>query len=91
MKIVPPWSIEQVGALNRWQNTGRVHPFTCGGDRGDDAHIRYADAHGGDFGQLVATVNGWFCPVCSYTQKWAHDFMCEDPPIMRGPFFEPKP
>jgi hypothetical protein len=22
---------------------------------------------------LVATVNGWICPTCDYTQDWAHD------------------
>ena len=23
---------------------------------------------------LVATVNGWICPTCDYTQDWAHAF-----------------
>lgn len=23
---------------------------------------------------LVATVNGWICPTCDYTQNWAHAF-----------------
>lgn len=22
--------------------------------------------------ELVATVNGWICPTCDYTQNWAH-------------------
>ena len=24
---------------------------------------------------LIATENGWLCPVCGYTQNWAHSFM----------------
>lgn len=26
---------------------------------------------------LVATENGWICPVCGYTQNWAHLFMMQ--------------
>lgn len=50
---------EQVTALNEYQAEGTTHPFTC--------------AHG--HGTLVATVRGWICPYCDYTQDWAHDFM----------------
>lgn len=74
-RIDAPWTPEQAAALNRWQRDDRVHSFTCGGDRADNAHVAYSIAHGGDYGQLVATPNGWFCPVCSYRQTWAHDFM----------------
>lgn len=75
-KITPPWTAEEVNALNAFQTQGRFHPFTCGGDRGDDAHTDYAEAHGDrDRGLLVATEQGWKCPVCSYTQDWAHQFM----------------
>lgn len=81
MKIEPPWTPEQVAALNRWQRSPTVHPFTCGGDRGDAAHTAYALEHGQDKGQLVASVNGWFCPVCAYRQTWAHDFMVK--PVAR--------
>jgi hypothetical protein len=79
-RVDAPWTVEQTVALNAWQRAGRVHPFTCGGDRMDNAHIRYAAAHGGDNGQLIATPNGWSCPVCSYRQTWAHDFMFRPPP-----------
>ena len=24
---------------------------------------------------LIATVNGWICSKCNYTQDWAHEFM----------------
>lgn len=71
-----PWTDEQVAALNRWQTSGEFHPFTCGsGNRGDDAHVAHAKQFGGDFGQLVATRDGWVCPVCDYRQTWAHWFM----------------
>jgi hypothetical protein len=26
---------------------------------------------------LIATENGWICPVCDYKQGWAHSFMAE--------------
>lgn len=80
-KIEPPWSVQQVAALNRWQHCGWVHPFTCGSDnRMDTAHKAYALALNTDEGALIATPNGWFCPACSYTQKWAHAFMAEPLP-----------
>lgn len=81
MKVSTPWTAKQVAALNRWQAAGTVHPFTCGNDRSDEAHTRYADAMHIDNGQLVATADGWRCPACNnYRQNWAHDFMFEDPP-----------
>lgn len=27
--------------------------------------------------KLIATEEGWHCPVCSYKQKWAHGFMAK--------------
>ena len=26
---------------------------------------------------LIATKDGWICPVCGYTQNWAHSFMTD--------------
>ena len=26
---------------------------------------------------LIATEEGWVCPVCDYKQNWAHDFMMD--------------
>lgn len=56
-----------------------MHPFTCGsGNRGDGAHLEYAAIHDyRDNGLLLATAEGWICPVpgCDYAQDWAHDFM----------------
>lgn len=80
MKIEAPWTVNQVAALNRWQKDGRTHPFTCGNDRMSKEHITYAKENGGDFGQLVASTNGWFCPVCSYRQTWAHAFTADPLP-----------
>lgn len=64
-----PWTKEQVDALNRYQEKGMFHPFTCGsGNRTDEKHL---DGEG----ILLATVNGWMCPYCDYKQDWAHEFM----------------
>jgi hypothetical protein len=74
-KLTAPFSADTIAKLNAWQQSGMFHPFTCGGDRSDAAHQAYAKEHGGDLGQLVATPNGWICPVCGYKQNWAHSFM----------------
>jgi hypothetical protein len=66
-----PWTPEQVDALNRYQQSQFVHPYTCG-SRDDEAHDRYAGEHSQhDTGILVATPEGWRCPVCDYTQDSA--------------------
>lgn len=84
MKVEAPWTPEQVAALNRWQDSGRVHPFTCGsGNRMDAEHQIQQANRGGDFGQLIASTNGWFCPACSYRQTWAHDFMADPPKALQ--------
>lgn len=61
-----PWTQETVDALNERQKSGTVHPYTCGGNRTDAAHL---DGEG----VLVATVNGWMCPYCDYRQDWFHE------------------
>lgn len=69
-----PFTKEQVDALNRWQQDGSHHPFTCGsGRRTDEKHL---DGQG----ILVATPTGWGCPFCDYRQDWAHEFMMEPSP-----------
>jgi len=50
----------------------QMHPFTCG-NRDDHPEIA------GDKGVLVPTTRGWICPICDYTQDWAHDFMMRKP------------
>lgn len=75
-RIEAPFTPEQVVALNHYQRHGLLHPFTCGGDREDVAHKRYAREHGdSDTGLLVAATAGWHCPACAYRQNWAHAFM----------------
>ncbi len=74
-KIEAPWTPAEVKVLNEFQTLRQFHPFTCGGDRMDEAHRAYQAEHGGDFGQLLATEEGWRCPVCDYRQNWAHGFM----------------
>jgi hypothetical protein len=56
-KIHTLWTPEQVAALNRYQEQGQFHPYTCGG-----AECREV---------LYATEDGWKCPKCPYTQTWA--------------------
>ncbi len=66
---IPSWMFgKSVEARNALQNCGRVHPYTCGNDRTDEAHKAYQAKHGGDWGQLVAVEGGWLCPVCGYRQ-----------------------
>lgn len=79
-KITAPFPAAAVLALNRWQACDWTHPFTCG-NRNTPEHHAYAKAHGqGDHGILVATRDGWVCPVCGYRQAWAHEFMLQVPP-----------
>jgi hypothetical protein len=68
--ITAPWTDEQVTALNRYQDAGEVHPFTCGNLHADSRSP-----------VLLATPNGWRCPnpTCDYQQDWAHDFMATAP------------
>ena len=60
-----PFTQEQVEALNRFQQSGHVHPYTCGSGRRTDAD------HLDGEGVLVATTEGWKCPYCDYRQDWA--------------------
>lgn len=64
--IHAPFSDDQVEQLARYQRSGRMHPFTCGGQ------------HPGGHVILTATAAGWVCPEsCGYTQDWAHAFMAD--------------
>ncbi|MEU3945425.1 hypothetical protein [Streptomyces sp. NPDC029526] len=68
--IHAPWTPEQVDALNRFQQMGGMHPFTCGGDHTPGSPV------------LVAREDGWHCPQpygehCDYRQDWAPAFMVE--------------
>lgn len=63
-KIYPPWDTATVDALNRWQQRGDVHPFTCN--------------NGGAV--LIASSDGWHCPLCAYRQGWAWALMAKASP-----------
>ncbi|MFZ3592279.1 hypothetical protein [Streptomyces sp. BH104] len=65
--IRAPWTSEQVDALNGFQQTGGMHPFTCGTEHHVQSPV------------LDATHSGWICPdpSCDYTQDWAHAFMAD--------------
>ncbi len=67
-QVHAPWTQEQVDALNRYQQEGKFHPFTCGSGRRTDEH------HLDGEGILVATPQGWKCPYCDYKQDWALEF-----------------
>jgi hypothetical protein len=64
--IKAPFSQVQVYFLNRFQEAGRFHPFTCGGEKCRE--------------NLVATTDGWRCPLCDYTQDWAYAIMAKPMP-----------
>ena len=79
-RLTAPFTPAAVAALNEWQKTRWVHPFTCA-DRDTPQHHAYAKAMGqGDHGVLIATRIGWVCPVCGYRQDRAHEFMLRTPP-----------
>ena len=50
-----------VEGRNKLQNSGRVHPYTCGND---DCRTKTNQA------PLRATEDGWLCDHCGYTQKF---------------------
>lgn len=62
--VLAPFSAGQVLALNVYQAERLMHPFTC-----------ETDHSGGR--DLVATLRGWVCLKCCYTQDWAHAFMAD--------------
>ena len=63
-------SPDEILQLNKYQTARKFHPFTCP-NRNDGKHREF----NGDKGALVATMRGWVCPWCDYTQTWAHGFM----------------
>lgn len=69
----PPWTLEQVDALNQYQQDAPMHPFTC---PYRDAP-NHSDHDERDRAILVATETGWECRDCPYTQDWAHPFMAD--------------
>lgn len=78
-----PWSRKQVAALNEFQQSKVMHPFTCG----------QRDLHPHNEGVLLATRAGWRCPAygCRYEQNWAHAFMADRKAWERLRVFPPRP
>jgi hypothetical protein len=70
-KVTAPFTLAQVKSLNAYQQSGYIHPFTCGSGRRKDA------AHFDGEGVLLATADGWVCLFCDYTQDWAHAWMAD--------------
>jgi citrate lyase beta subunit len=66
MIIEAPWTEDQVAALNAFQVSGVMHPFTCENDH--ELHQT-----------LIAERDGWHCPdpECSFTQNWALSVMAD--------------
>lgn len=64
--IHAPFTEAQIAALNAYQRSGRMHPFTCGG-----VHELHQT--------LIAERDGWRCPddACDYRQTWAHAVMAD--------------
>lgn len=69
-----PFTPDQVKSLNHYQISGVMHPFTCGScrDRLGVLNDGVWDDH-----LLVATLDGWTCPTCPYTQTWAWAWMAD--------------
>ncbi len=62
-----PWTPDQVASLNAYQQSGVMHPFTCG-----DTECRRVCSE-----PLAARGDGWYCMRCGYTQDWAHAWMAD--------------
>lgn len=62
--IKPPFTEEQVIALNYYQHIDIMHDYTC------------RNEHGG-VRKLVATKDGWICPSCDYAQETALSWMTD--------------
>lgn len=72
-KIYAPWSDRIIESANQQQWNVMNHPYTCRtGNRMDEDHRVYQRKFGGDYGQLIATKEGFKCPACSYVQSWKY-------------------
>lgn len=72
-----PWTEAEVTALERWQRSGFVHPYTCRKCRGRlsveravKVELGIAPSVDHDECRLVPTIDGWTCQTCDYTQNW---------------------
>lgn len=67
------WTAEQVAMLEERQSDPMAHPYTCGNDRADPAHVAVAEEACEEPGLLFPTRRGWRCPACDYRQFWSHE------------------
>ncbi len=65
--VETPWSDEVVERLQRYQSSGRFHPYTCS-QRSLPGHRSHGT--GEDIGVLVPGRHGFVCPDCGYVQTW---------------------
>lgn len=84
-KIFAPFTDEQVEALNKSQQNGMFHGFTCCSPEDIKECTRAGEIVDGHYvpgtseGLLTATNEGWVCPCGKMPlQKWAFAFMAED-------------
>ncbi len=76
------FSQENIDELNKQQNLGQMHPYTCSGHgikeckrelsyeaRRNGEEVEYTNENEG---VLIATERGWICPCGKYTQDWFH-------------------
>jgi hypothetical protein len=63
--VKAPFTPEQVESINGYQESGYMHPFTCGRE-----NCRWT---------LKAAEDALHCPnpECTYTQDWVHPFMAD--------------
>lgn len=71
-KLKAPFNDDQVEKLNKYQEHGFFHPFTCCSAGTEEKCER---RNGKGEGILIATNEGWVCPCGEYKQNWAHTFM----------------
>lgn len=55
---------EDIDILNQHQNSGRFHPYTCCSYNGCERDKQP------NWGQLIATEDGWVCPCGNYKQEY---------------------
>ena len=60
------WSKEVVDKLNAYQKEGKFHPYTCCSYNG----CKRSEEN--NWGELIATEDGWICPCGKYKQNWYH-------------------
>ena len=63
------WTHDLLTLLNHAQRFGCIPPYCC--PHIDSEHHRYAIVHDQRVGLLLATTDGWVCPVCHYWRDWA--------------------